>query len=340
MILYKVRRKFIKRIRLFFDEKSKMEGGVYRAINYSFFDKTFKREINGVVEGIRAYHNKGSNNEVTLTRNIHRIEKGLIMPNIKSEFALNYIEETMLVFKGVYENGTDKNLISYATSVLDKYFKVVNLENPKLNKLSLEFYELNLETKDKVPYKRKENENNKISFDELRQLYKQRRSVRFYIDKKVERHLIEKAVDAASLSPSACNRQPFKLIISDENPFKDKLGGLPMGANTYYKNVPMFIAIIGDLSSYFSERDRNLIYIDGSLFAMSLMLALETLGLSTCPINWPDIEEKEIKLQKLLGLNPYERCVMFLGVGYADPEKMIPFSNKKTSRQLIKYINK
>lgn len=339
MVFYKIRRKLIRKIRPFFNKKSKEHAGVYRSLNYSFFDDTFKREINGVVEGIKAYHEKGHKNEVILIRNIHRIEKGLIMPTLKKEFALDYIEETIQVFKNVYEDGSDKNLISYTASVLDQYFKVVSLEKPELKKVSQDFFKLDLKPGKKIPYKRRENQKNTVSYEALMQLYLQRRSVRFFRDIAVDRNLIEKAVEGAALSPSACNRQPFKLIISDKNPLKDKLGSLPMGATTYYENVPMFIAIIGDLSSYFSERDRNLIYIDGSLFAMSFMLALETLGLSSCPINWPDIETRESNLQKALGLKPYERCVMFLGVGYADPDRMIPFSNKKTPNQLIKYID-
>lgn len=337
-MFYKIRRKFTRKLKLFLDDRSEKKDGIYRSVNYSFFKNTFKREINAVVEGVKAYHDKGNKNEVTLTRNIHRIEKGLIMPNFKNEFALSYIQETMDVFKGVLDDGNDKNLIAYATSILDQYFKKVSLNQPLIKELSADFFKLNLTSENKLPYKRKENQNSTISYDELMQLYLQRRSVRFFKDEFVDRELIHKAAEAASLSPSACNRQPFYLIVADKNPLKDVLGRLPMGATSFYENVPMFAAIIGDLSSYFSERDRNLIYIDGSLFAMSFMLALETLGLSSCPINWPDIEQKEIDLQKVLDLKPYERCVMFIGIGYADPEQKIPFSNKKTTSQLIKYL--
>ena len=100
----------------------------------------------------------------------------------------------------------------------------------------------------------------------------------------------------------------------------------------------MIIAVVGDLSSYPAERDRHVIYIDGSLVTMQLMLALETLGLSTCAINWPDVENREQKLDKLLNLNKYERTIMLLAVGYADPQGGIPFSQKKNSLDLVKVI--
>ena len=52
----------------------------------------------------------------------------------------------------------------------------------------------------------------------------------------------------------------------------------------------MIIVIVGELDAYEYDRDRHLIYIDGSLAAMTFMLALETLGLSSCPINWSGVE--------------------------------------------------
>ena len=96
--------------------------------------------------------------------------------------------------------------------------------------------------------------------------------------------------------------------------------------------------MVGDLSAYPGERDRHLIYIDGSLAAMQLMLAFETLGLSTCSINWPDVEAAEQKLEKLLDLKPYERPIMLLSVGYAQDKGGIPYSQKKDAQVLIKKV--
>ena len=103
---------------------------------------------------------------------------------------------------------------------------------------------------------------------------------------------------AALQSPSACNRQPFQYIILDEKDAINKISTLPMGIKGYESQIPVFVVVIGNLDAYAEERDRHAIYIDASLANMSLILALETLGLSSCCINWPDIEEKEIKNKK------------------------------------------
>src|SRR5690606_16867538 len=101
------------------------------------------------------------------------------------------------------------------------------------------------------------------------------------------------------------------------------------GTSGFAENLTSIVAVVGDLSAYPYERDRHLIYIDGSLAAMQLMLALETLGLSTCSINWPEINANERKIRKVIKLKDYERVVMLLAVGYADQTGGIPYSQKK-----------
>ena len=59
------------------------------------------------------------------------------------------------------------------------------------------------------------------------------------------------------------------------------------------------VQVVGNLAAYPLERDRHLIYIDSALASMQLMLAAETLGLSTCPINWPDVDFAEQNIQQL-----------------------------------------
>ena len=95
--------------------------------------------------------------------------------------------------------------------------------------------------------------------------------------------------------------------------------------------------IVGRQRAYFSERDRHLIYIDGALAAMSFVLALETLGLSSCCINWADIEAQERKMARLLQLEPDERVIMLVAIGYPDPEERVPYSAKKMLHTLRRY---
>lgn len=159
------------------------------------------------------------------------------------------------------------------------------------------------------------------------------------MEKPVPRELIDKAIHAAIQAPSACNRQPFEFRIFDDKEMVQQVVNIPMGTRGYGHNIPVVIVVTGNLDAYFSERDRHVIYIDASLASMSLMLALETLGLSSCPINWPDIEQRERQMEKLLALKKYQRPVMCIGVGYADPEGMVAFSAKRPIEMVRSYNN-
>jgi len=163
------------------------------------------------------------------------------------------------------------------------------------------------------------------------------RSVRWYEDKKVPRQAVDKAIEIAGLSPSACNRQPYYFHVIDDPELLDKVVRLPMGTAGYSSNIPMMIVLVGQMRNYFHERDRHLIYIDGSLAAMSLVYALEVQGLSSCCINWPDIPVREKAMADLLSLNEDERPIMCVSVGYPDPDGMVAYSAKKPLAEIRRF---
>jgi nitroreductase len=139
------------------------------------------------------------------------------------------------------------------------------------------------------------------------------------------------------MSPSACNRQPFEFRVFDDPELVEKVAKLPAGTKGFAHNFPVIIVLVGELRNYYGERDRHLIYIDASLAAMSFVYAAETLGLSTCCINWPDIEEYEQEADEVLGLEPDQRPVMFIAVGYPDSDGMVAYSQKKPNRQICRF---
>lgn len=314
---------------------------------YALVSKEFRREQFSVLQGKRKYqHNleKSESSQYLLRRNIHRLEKGLIMRPRRKIFAKNYITETVSAYKIAISNVTCRSSnvvvdeLNWAHSVLDKYFGLIG-SDIVIDQAKKEFLSLGFEPTDthiRVPYKR-DLESHPVSYEQFNTLSWKRRSVRWYLQKPVPRELIDRAVESALLSPSACNRQPFQFRIFDQPDLVEKIAAVPMGTKGFYDNFPAIIAVVGDLSAYFSERDRHIIYIDASLASMSLMYAFETLGLSSCPINWPDIENLEKEMEKLISLEPHERVVMFISVGYPDPEGLVPYSQKKCLDEIRSY---
>lgn len=261
-------------------------------------------------------------------------------------FGLEYIRETFASYvshvRSAESLGEYSDQLTWAHDVLESYFQVVR-GSVRVDALRNEFIQLPVpESKPPkqrayVPYERDLSSECPVRWEELRDLSIRRRSVRWFLEDRVPRSLIEKAIEVATLSPSACNRQPFQFRVFDEPEFARKIGAIPAGTTGFSHQFPAVIVVVGQLRAYFDERDRHVIYIDGSLASMSLIYALETLGLGTCCINWPDIEEREQEMERVLGLEPDERPIMLIAVGYPDPKGLVAYSQKKSVGELCRF---
>ncbi|WP_108425137.1 nitroreductase family protein [Flagellimonas amoyensis] len=315
---------------------------------YFFISGKFRREHHAVLAG-RTQHSKEIKEEkahfYTLVRNTHRLEKGLLMKPRRDVFALDFIEETVshfLTLNKVSHLSSDPQ-IQWSYDVLTEYFQVTTehpvIENQRKRFLSSSntLLESTSGHETLTPYERNEKKKPNISFEDFLALTQYRRSVRWFMDKPVPHDLIDRALMAARQSPSACNRQPFEYRIIDEPTLLNEVTNLPMGIKGYQHNIPMMIVVVGNLDAYFNERDRHVVYIDASLANMAFMLALETLGLSSCPINWPDIESLERKMEKTLRLKKFQRPIMCMAVGYPDPKGKVAYSEKRAIEKFRKY---
>lgn len=309
------------------------------SLYYLLFSNKFKREQQSVLKG-KLKHlkqlKKDKSNIFTLIRNVHRIEKGLLMIPRRDVFAVDFISETMDAFILNWSLEKQKQDLQYKWffDVLNEYFSVtgdhivLNKERKRFNDFISSANQIEDANKS-IPYKRKNIDKPNISYVDFYNLTKFRRSVRWFEPKKVPHELVDMAILAANQSPSACNRQPFEFKIIDDTEMLKEVANLPMGVKGYVDGIPMMIVIVGNLDAYFDERDRHIIYIDGSLASMTFMLALETLGLSSCVINWPDIEPLEKKMEKVLKLEKHQRPIMCMAVGYPDSNGKVAFSEKK-----------
>ncbi len=316
------------------------------SLYYILFSTAFRREHLAVIKGRLKYYKENNiekNAYYLLRRNIHRLEKGLIMKNRRSSFALEYIEETVDAYVKVTtcksSNEISEKNLKWYTDVLFKYFMVVDLLNEKINEQKEIFEKHQWKDEsigDSIPYKRDFSLLN-VAYNDFLMLNKLRRSVRWYDNKKVPRELLDMALVAASQSPSACNRQPFEFRIYDDDNLVQQVANITWGTQGFSQNFTTIIVVVGKLEAYFDERDRHVIYIDASLASMTFMLALETLGLSSCPINWPDVAKFENQIQKIIGLEKNERPVMLISCGYPDKEALVPFSEKKDLFEIRSY---
>jgi len=311
---------------------------------YWFFSKRFDREHYSVLYG--KYLNMTGDinsmaNDALLRRSLHRIEKGLTAIPRKPVWAETYILDTLSALRRILQEKYSNTTHRWAFDVLTRFFEntwsteIINQGRLIFTDLVKQYPLAPNGSTPYSPYKRADIKPSGVAYTAFMKLCRQRHSIRWYDNKEVPLDLIRQAIEAGLAAPSACNRQPFRFIIIQDKKTLARVVRMPIGCDTFAGNIKLMVAMIGDLSAYFDERDRHLIYLDGGLAAMNFMLALETLGLSSCPVNWPDIEMREQIISGEFNLKTNERGILFFSIGYPLMEGGVPFSARKSVEQVI-----
>lgn len=322
------------------------------ALYYMICSRSFWREQRAFLEGRRRYYASLKSPEgslAVLRRNVHRLEKGLLMRPRRVPFALKYIGETVSAFQaavGMDELQIDVEEYTWAKDVLTEYFGLhSDVNEVSRYKSAFERAVLSPEQPEaseavanrRVPYLRDLQGPAPVEFSGLWKLALRRRSVRWFVNKSVDRSLIDNAILLGTQAPSACNRQPFEFRVFDDRRIVQAIIEIPFGLVGYGHNVPVLAVVVGQQRHFVNERDRHLVYVDASLAVMGVLYGLEAQGLSSCCVNWPDIEQKEARLSELIGLAYDERPIMLIAIGYPDPDGMVANSTKKSISQIRRY---
>ncbi|MFT4011636.1 MAG: nitroreductase family protein [Nocardioidaceae bacterium] len=309
-----------------------------RQLYLRLFSDAFRREERAVGRGQTVYYERSAlgRDLYNARRNVHMLEKGLTMRPRRSEFALDYIDQTVEVIERALAHGTlvaETAEADWMFAVLGEYFAATaSSESERVVRARERFAALrtavpSLEGVEGPHHPGDSGET--LDVKQLARLAQDRRSVRWFLPGSVPREMVEAAVAIGIEGPTACNRQPYRFEIFDDPASVAKVAAVPMGTRGYAGQIPGMIVVIGDYSAFFDERDRHLVYIDSCLASMGLILGLEAQGVGTCCINWPDITERELTMRKLLGLAAHEKVIMLIAYGYADPTGLVPASVKK-----------
>lgn len=307
---------------------------------YRVLDRSFDREMQTVAAGTGAFRaaDAADRNRYHLVRNTHMIEKGLTMRPRRGTFAAGYVEETVALWAGS-AGALDADERAWTTDVLTAYFDATaGSPDPAIRRAAAEAERVGLlaTTPGGSGPHHPQPAPVRVEIDDLVALAQHRRSVRWFLPDPVPRELVDAAVLVAREAPTACNRQPYRFVVVDD----DRVGevaAIPMGTRGYAEQLSGMVVVVGDWSAYSDERDRHLPYIDGALASMGLVLGLEAQGVATCCINWPDVPAREQAMRALLGLAAHERVLMLVAYGYADPTGTVPYSAKRELDRVRRY---
>lgn len=151
-----------------------------------------------------------------------------------------------------------------------------------------------------------------------------RQSVRKYLDTPVEAEKLQQLIEAVRLAPSACNAQPWTLILVDDPQLKNQVAhatcSKTLGLNSFATQAPVIAVLVVEKPKWTVRvgsliQRRELPLIDIGIAAAHFCLQATELGLATCMMGWFD--EKTIKT--LLNIPRRRRIGLVISLGYSPP---------------------
>lgn len=119
----------------------------------------------------------------------------------------------------------------------------------------------------------------------------------------------------AQRAPSQCNRQSSRLHVYRNQAKVRELIGLQGGGRGFAENVPTLFVVTSEITGWAGPTQRNQPYMDGGLYAMMLLLALDAKGFLTCPLNLA-VSHRTERAIKLAGNIPArERLIVMVAAG-------------------------
>lgn len=179
-----------------------------------------------------------------------------------------------------------------------------------------------------------------MNFSELIRI---RQSVRRYDARPIEKVKLMQCLEAARLSPSASNSQPWSFVVVDEPGLKNKVAEATYGPmltfNKFTLQAPVIIVMIKEkpdrITRYGAKiKKRDWSQIDAGIAAAHFCLQAAELGLGTCMIGW--FNEKSVK--ELLNIPADKFISLLITLGYP-PENYRIRSKSRKAMEIITGFN-
>ena len=175
----------------------------------------------------------------------------------------------------------------------------------------------------------RQNENRKCLTLDVLEAIKKRRSIRSYLDTPVEQEKIDQILEAARLSPSAVNFQPWAFIVVKDPACKERL--IAAYSRSWFAKAPVIIVTCATPDKAWKRSDGEEFWkIDAAIAHQNLILEATALGLGTCWIGAFD----EAKAKEALGIPANVRVVAMTPLGYA-AEHPTQASDRKATEEIV-----
>lgn len=255
--------------------------------------------------------------ECQMTKDYHQVEKGLALSEPRRPFGLDLSQRLgALSASSAGEATSDYVLFAReALGALDDW-----------NRIGSRNGELSPRYIDVVS-------SHGITPKQLGVFFESRHSVRDFDGVRPSVELLDQAVEIAGTTPSVCNRQAWRVHFYYGERAQELLS-LQNGNRGFGEGVPCVAVVTVDARLFCGSLERNQRWIDGGLFAMTLVWAMHGLGLETCMLNWSRHEADSERLRKVGGIEEAWDVVVLIAVGSPRQGLRVTRSPKRALREI------
>jgi nitroreductase len=175
--------------------------------------------------------------------------------------------------------------------------------------------------------------------DDPERFFLSRHSVRDFRPDPVPRELLKRALTLAMKAPSVCNRQAWHVYHMDHRDSIDRALALQDGNRGFGHEVQCLLIITADLRAFHTHGERFQHWIDGGMFAMSLSLALHSLGLASCCLNWSRGAADDRRLRRAVALDGAHTVITMMAVGYASDHLKVCYSARRPVQSILTHLD-
>lgn len=259
--------------------------------------------------------------EAQITKDYHRVEKGLTLPTPRRPFGVDVHARLSSLVPEAKRRHPDAAYVAYAEDALSALSKwnesgeIDDLVSPSVT--------------DSAP---------SLGSEELQRFFSSRRSVRnFDTARPVFREELSRATAWALNTPSVCNRQAGRVHYFTEKSEVESVLRLQNGNAGFRSSVGAVAVVTVDSRLFTGATERNQRWVDGGLFAMTLVWALHGVGLQTCMLNWSATNKSSQRLRQVAGIGSHEDIVVLIAIGHADHGHRVARSERRHLEEVMKF---
>lgn len=159
-------------------------------------------------------------------------------------------------------------------------------------------------------------------------------------ERPVEKEKLDRILEAARMAPSACNAQPWHMIVVDDPELKNRVADATstraLGINHFTKQAPVHILLVEEkvnLSSGIGGwvKQKDYAQMDLGVVAAHIVLAAHAEGLGSCIVGWFDEE----KIRELLSIPDSRRVWLDIVIGYST--QALRSKKRKSKEEIVSY---